>query len=92
MANFHPDLYVWLLNNWEQEPERAETLINLLSMTSLIEKQLYPVNAKYYLMLEGVFDNYNCRVKNHHDFTETNRLEIRQLRQLSKQLSEQFTI
>lgn len=92
MANFHPDLYVWLYRNWENEPKRAEKLINYLSMTSLIEKQLYPVNAKYYLMLEGVFDNYYCRVKNHHDFTATNRLEIRQLHQLSKQLSEQFTL
>lgn len=92
MANFHPDLYVWLLRNWENEPNRAETLINFLSMTSLIEKQLYPVNAKYYLMLEGVFDNYYCRVKNHHEFTATNRLEIHQLRQLSKQLSGQFTL
>lgn len=92
MANFHPDLYVWLLRNWENEPKRAETLINFLSMTSLIERQLYPVNAKYYLMLEGVFDNYHCRVKNHQDFTATNRLEIRQLHQMSKQLSEQFTL
>ncbi|MCM3039177.1 dihydrodipicolinate synthase family protein [Paenibacillus motobuensis] len=92
MANFHPDLYVWLLRNWENEPNRAETLINFLSMTSLIEKQLYPVNAKYYLMLEGVFDNYYCRVKNHHEFTATNRLEIHQLHQLSRQLSDQFII
>lgn len=92
MANFQPDLYVWLLQNWREQPEKAEELIGFLSMTSLIEKQLYPVNAKYYLMLEGVFDNYVCRVKDHRFFTETNRLEIRQLRDLSQRMSAQLSL
>lgn len=92
MANFHPDLYVWLHHNWRDQPEKAESLINFLSMTALIEKQLYPVNAKYYLMLEGVFDNFHSRSKDHTQFTNTHRLEIQQLRQLSLQVSERLSL
>ncbi|GCL72481.1 dihydrodipicolinate synthase family protein [Paenibacillus naphthalenovorans] len=84
MANFHPDLYVWLMRNWSDKPEEADELSNFLSIASLIEKQLYPVNAKYYLMLEGIFTNYNCRSKNHLEFTPTNRLEVEQLYRLTK--------
>jgi 4-hydroxy-tetrahydrodipicolinate synthase len=92
MANFHPDLYVWLHRNWAEKPEEAEHLISFLSMTSLIEKQLYPVNAKYYLMLEGIMSNYHCRSKNHLEFTATNRLEIEQLHRISKAYSKLYQI
>ncbi|NOU95962.1 dihydrodipicolinate synthase family protein [Paenibacillus sp. LMG 31456] len=92
MANFHPDLYVWLERNWVGKPEQSAHLADFLSLTSFIEKQLYPVNSKYYLMLEGVLTNYHCRSKNHHDFTATNRLEVEQLHRLSKVLSAQFRI
>ncbi|MCR8629653.1 dihydrodipicolinate synthase family protein [Paenibacillus radicis (ex Xue et al. 2023)] len=92
MANFHPDLYVWLQRNWLVKQEEAAQLVDFLSMASFIEKQLYPVNAKYYLMLEGILDNYHCRSKNHDGFTATNRLEVEQLYRLSKSLSEQYRI
>ena len=26
MANFHPELYVWLTENWKNEPEKTELL------------------------------------------------------------------
>lgn len=84
MANFHPDLYAWLLRNWREQPEEAERLSDFLSTASLIEKQLYPVNAKYYQMLEGITANYRCRSRNHDEFTATNKLEVEQLRRLSK--------
>ncbi|TDF99753.1 dihydrodipicolinate synthase family protein [Paenibacillus piri] len=90
MANFHPDLYVWLLRHWRQSPEEAEHLSCFLSMTSLIEKQLYPVNAKYYLMLEGVYAAMNCRTRSVLDFTATHRLEVEQLRRISKSYAERY--
>ncbi|RTE10857.1 dihydrodipicolinate synthase family protein [Paenibacillus whitsoniae] len=90
MGNFHPDLYVWLMRKWSVKREEADHLADFLSMASLIEKQLYPVNAKYYLMLEGVYSNYHSRSKNHHEFTATNRLEVEQLHRLSKAFSEQY--
>lgn len=92
MANFHPELYGWLMKNWNDKPEEADHLSNFLSMASLIEKQLYPVNAKYYLMLEGVLDNYHCRSKNHQDFTATNRMEVEQLHRLTQAVAKQYSI
>lgn len=90
MANFHPELYVWLMRNGAAKPEQADRLANFLSIASLIERQLYPVNAKYYLMLEGVYTNYISRTKNHHEFTATNRLEVEQLRRLTEAFAELF--
>jgi 4-hydroxy-tetrahydrodipicolinate synthase len=90
MANFHPELYVWLTRNAAQKPEQASGLADFLSIASLIERQLYPVNAKYYLMLEGVLTNYRCRSKNHDEFTATNRLEVEQLHRLSKMMAARF--
>ncbi|MDD9267139.1 dihydrodipicolinate synthase family protein [Paenibacillus sp. MAHUQ-63] len=84
MANFHPDLYVRLMNKAFAAGEQAAELADFLSLSSLIEKQLYPVNAKYYLMLEGVLRNEYCRSKNHAEFTPTNRLEVAQLHRMSK--------
>lgn len=83
MANFHPELYAWLLNNWHKYPEMVEEIEEFLSISSLIEKQYYPVNAKYYLILEGVRIGLYSRAKNYHHFTPTNQLEIKQLRALA---------
>lgn len=90
MANFHPDLYVWFLHNWEKRPEEAEYLMSILAVASFIERQLYPINAKYSQMMEGVAVNYYSRSRNHEEFTTTNRLEVEHLYRVSKQLSKQF--
>ena len=31
MANFHPDLYVWLCKNYKEQPEKAQELVTFLS-------------------------------------------------------------
>ncbi|UQZ83676.1 putative 2-keto-3-deoxy-galactonate aldolase YagE [Paenibacillus konkukensis] len=90
MANFHPELYVRLMKQASAEPEEAELLASFLSMASLIEKQLYPVNAKYYLMLEGVLSNFECRSKSAGEFTATHKLEVEQLRRLTRYMTEQL--
>ncbi|WP_168120779.1 dihydrodipicolinate synthase family protein [Paenibacillus sp. HB172176] len=79
MANFHPELYVWLLQNWRENPETAERLSDFLSLTSMIEKQLYPVNAKYGLQLEGILDGIYARSGQHEHFGATQKLEVEQL-------------
>ncbi|WP_282936213.1 dihydrodipicolinate synthase family protein [Paenibacillus sp. RC67] len=92
MANFHPDLYVWLLHNWAKRPEEAEYLMSILAVASFIERQCYPVNAKYSQMLDGIAVNYYSRSRNHEEFTATNRLEVEHLYRVSKQLAKQFTV
>lgn len=47
MANFHADLYVWLCENYETYPDKARLVADFLTVASMIERQVYPVNAKY---------------------------------------------
>ncbi|QHT63024.1 dihydrodipicolinate synthase family protein [Paenibacillus lycopersici] len=90
MANFHPELYVRLVENWRERGEEAGSLSDFLSLSSLIEKQLYPANAKYYLMLEGILSHGSCRTQQGRTLTATNRLEVEQLRRLCGAYAERF--
>ena len=40
MANFHPELYVWLCDHYAEDPSRAEMLQSFLTLASQLEKQL----------------------------------------------------
>ena len=92
MANMHPDLYVWLTRNWYKEPEKAEELIDFLGLASVIERQLYPVTAKYYMQLEGINITLNSRTKDCKELVPSFRLEIEQLHNLSKKYSQAYKI
>ena len=63
MANFHPELYVWLCENWQAQPAKAERLANFLSLAALVENLEYPVCAKDYQKRIGTFATANCRVR-----------------------------
>ena len=56
MANFHSDLYAWLIENYQNpaEAERVEEMMAFLGATSMVECQVYPVNCKYHMNLMGV--------------------------------------
>ncbi|MCD8022226.1 MAG: dihydrodipicolinate synthase family protein [Lachnospiraceae bacterium] len=58
-------------------------LSEFLTMASLIEDHCYPVNAKYYLELEGLPITLQTRVRDKGELSETFRSEIRMLRDLS---------
>ncbi len=49
MANFHPELYVWLCHNFKKYPEMAAKVSALLSMCCFTEALTYPCTAKYHL-------------------------------------------
>ncbi len=84
MANFHPDLYVWLVENWEKESERAEMLQNYLGMASLAEGQKYNINAKYHLQLEGLPVELYSRTRDYRELRASDRLVVRQLYQYTR--------
>ena len=63
MANFHPELYVWLCNNWQKEPEKAELLSDYLSTASLAECLDYPICAKDYHLSLGNFKTALSRTR-----------------------------
>ena len=83
MANFHADLYVWLCENYEKEPEKARTVADFLTIASMIERQVYPVNAKFYQKSIGNFASIHTRTKPAELLNETARLEVDQLTRLT---------
>ncbi|MBR0510286.1 MAG: dihydrodipicolinate synthase family protein [Clostridia bacterium] len=86
MANFHPELYTALCRCYRTEAEKAERLQTVLGFLSVIEYQWYPVNAKYYLQLEGLPIQTFSRTKSDALLTESKKLEIEQMRALTNML------
>ena len=91
MANFHPEIYYWLCKNFDKEPEKAEIVQNFLGFASLTERQIYPVNAKYYLSLEGLDMTVVTRSKDY-KMTKSEQYEIRQLQAFTKTFKEMIGI
>ena len=80
MMNFHIDLYCWLVQHWQDQPEKAELLQNYLTIFSLIERQYYPVNAKYHLKdIEHVLESTYARTLSDTGLTDTFRSEVQQM-------------
>ena len=82
MANFHPELYAWLCEHFEDDP-RAKLVSDFLSVAAFIEYKPYPITAKYHQMLMGTFTSLNARVRSASVLTATNRTEVEQLRELA---------
>lgn len=68
MANFHPDLYVWLCDHWQNAPEKSEIIAAYLATASLTEYLDYPVCAKDYQVSIGNFSSAACRVRGSGEF------------------------
>jgi 4-hydroxy-tetrahydrodipicolinate synthase len=79
MANFHPDLYVRLVEGHRRNPKTAERLQAFLGFASLIERQYYPVNAKYALSLEGLPVTTASRTRDPNGLTGAMRMEVEQM-------------
>lgn len=85
MLNFHPDLYHYLVKHSDEtDNAKVETYQQFATIASLIERQLYPVNAKYNMMINGIEMTYNTRSKSADDFNETMKDEVEQLDALWK--------
>ena len=83
MANFHPELYLKLYEVYKTDPSKAALLQAMIGTLSMAECQCYPVNAKYYLSLEGLDINIFSRSRSTADFGPSRREEIREMRELT---------
>lgn len=91
MANFHPQLYVYLYAH--QEDENIGYLQDFLTIASLIERQYYPVNAKYHLQhCEGLLLDTYSRKQDDKGMTETFRKEVEMLHELARKVGEHYGI
>ena len=85
MANYHPELYVWLTGHWKENPEKADFLQGILTMASFIELKNYPLSAKYYMHTTGLQIQANTRKNNEDILTGTEISELLQLKKLSEE-------
>jgi len=91
MANFFPELLVWLTRNWGGKPDRVKELFEFLKVTSLaFENQLYPLNAKYYMQLDGVKILLDSRIKEASRFTSFQKKKVKQFYTLSSKYKERY--
>jgi len=91
MANFHPRPYVWLTRH--PDHPNAELVQSLLTCASQIERQYYPVNAKYHLQaIEGLPMDIFTRTKDARGLSETFREEVRQMDRLVRSLSNELCV
>ena len=89
MDNFHPQLYTWLCEHYKEE--KAKEVSEFLTIASLIERQYYPVNAKYHLSeVEGLHVTLNSRTKDKSGLTETFKEEVRDLNELTKRVEQKI--
>lgn len=88
MANIQPRLYVKICEDYNKED--LEELSDELTICSLIERQYYPVNAKYSLELDGLDINIDCRTKEAGGLTETFKKEVQMLKRMTKKLEEKY--
>lgn len=63
MANFHADLYAALLRLHDAADPQADALQDFLTLGALIERQCYPINAKYSLRQRGIPMGLHTRAK-----------------------------
>lgn len=91
MANMQPSLYAWLLAHVDDP--RADYLSDMLIVSAFIERQLYPVNAKYFMSLEGLpIASLGCRSKDPSGFSDTFKGEVQSLRRLTHKLRAEFGV
>ena len=87
MANFHPELYSQLIKAYNDgDIILADKLQNIVGYMSVTECQCYPVNAKYYLSLDGLEIGIDTRSRNKAEFTESRKLEIVQMYEFTKEI------
>jgi 4-hydroxy-tetrahydrodipicolinate synthase len=58
----------------------------------MIERQVYPINAKYFLQLEGLHVGLDCRCARQSEFTSANRAEVEQLQALTREYCIEFGV
>ena len=85
MANFHPELYVWLCRH--PDDPRAERLGAALSLFAFTESLAYPCSAKFHLdVLAGVPMQWSSRSRDQADLTIYQQDCIRQMDLLARTL------
>lgn len=80
MANFHPELYQAMFKTYVTDENLAQKIQDFIGCLSIVECQMYPTNAKYYLgKMEGLGFGYHTRSRDPKEFARNRQLEIEQM-------------
>lgn len=88
MANMQGSLYAKLCEDYAKP--QMDKLSDELTICALIERQIYPVNAKYYLGLEGLNITTVCRTGNNQELNRTFEKEVEMLRRITKRMKAEY--
>lgn len=93
MANFHPELYVWLCSHFEDMPEKADEVQAFLCLAAFTESLAYPVTAKYHQVKHEHNEmNLFSRSRDTEQLTAYHRQCIDQMNLLAKQIGKSLGI
>ncbi len=91
MANMHPELYVWLTAHIDHP--NADMVQKAITVGSLIERQMYPVNAKYHLMaIEKLPMTDLSRAQDASLFTDTLKMDVHALDAIMNDIYARFCV
>lgn len=88
MANMQGALYTKLCRDYAAED--LTKLSDELTICALIERQVYPVNAKFYLQEEGLQIRTCCRVRDAGELNRTAMEEVRMLRRITQNMKKEY--
>ena len=89
MANIHPEVYVWLCEN--PNHENADIVQAAISTAAFIERQVYPVCAKYHLSaIEGLPITTFCRTRDDRELNATCKKEVHLLNDLMNDVFDRY--
>lgn len=92
MANFHPELYVWLTKNWA-DSAMADEAAEFLCMTAFTEALAYPCTAKYHHNdLGGVPMSLYAKSRDMAELTEYHKMCVRMMDSAAKRMMEKIGI
>ena len=80
--------YKWISN--DSKNKSKQILQDFIGFFSVAECQCYPVNAKYYLSLEGLDINPDSRSRSKAELTPSRQAEIKQMRALTKLFEKKY--
>ncbi len=86
MANYHPELYCWLISHLVSDPETAKLLADVLTVAAMIEMRIYPVSAKYHMNRIGLSMELITRSADARKLDQNARLETESLLELEHKL------
>jgi 4-hydroxy-tetrahydrodipicolinate synthase len=92
MANFHIDIYRWMYDHFEKQPELAREVSDFLTVAAVSEIRAYPVNAKHHFNITDIPMSTHTRSRDINVLNENAHHEIDSLIRMEKSMRKKLDI